>query len=199
VDTSARGRLARSAGGRDVLIGAAGGAVMALMPRTHMIVTNGLGFRFPVLLEGLNSTPEFIARLVDILPLTLFVSLAFLFLFFLFGGLTRRMWIGFVAAILLMALPDLISVAFNTATPWSVTAAGLVMYAFTLWILIRFGLTALVVLWSVYQIFLRFPMTFDPSVWYAGYGYVGLGILAVIVAYALRTSLGDRRIFELAD
>jgi hypothetical protein len=36
------------------------------------------------------------------------------------------------------------------------------------------------------------PITLDASAWYAPYGYAALAIIAAIVLYAFRTSLGGR-------
>ena len=47
---------------------------------------------------------------------------------------------------------------------------------------------------SVFMVnfFLRFPVTLQASAWYSGAGYVALAILAVIILYAFRASLGGR-------
>jgi hypothetical protein len=42
------------------------------------------------------------------------------------------------------------------------------------------------------MIFRTFPMPLDASSWYAGFGYAALAILAAIVLYSFRTSLGGR-------
>ena len=38
-----------------------------------------------------------------------------------------------------------------------------------------------------------FPLTFEASSWYAGFGYAALAL------FGFKTSLGGRRVFELAD
>jgi hypothetical protein len=44
-----------------------------------------------------------------------------------------------------------------------------------------------------------FPITLDTSAWYSGIGYVGLTVLAAVLLYGFRTSLGSRRVFNLGD
>jgi hypothetical protein len=54
--------------------------------------------------------------------------------------------------------------------------------------------------WFIYQIVQwRYPITFETSAWYAGYGYAALFVVGGIAFYGFRTSLGGRRLVEIAD
>ncbi len=71
--------------------------------------------------------------------------------------------------------------------------------ALLLFVLIRFGLVSAIVCLVVSQIFQFFPMTFDASAWYSGYGFAALAIFAAVVFYALHTSLGGQPMFGRAS
>jgi hypothetical protein len=43
------------------------------------------------------------------------------------------------------------------------------------------------------------PMTFRSSVWYSSVGFAALAVVAAIALYGFKTSLGGRRLLELAD
>ena len=58
----------------------------------------------------------------------------------------------------------------------------------------RFGIVSVVFFIFFLRLFLDFPVTLDTSAWYSGYGYAALAILAAIVLYAFRYSLGGRPI-----
>lgn len=57
-------------------------------------------------------------------------------------------------------------------------------------ILMRFGLLAEVAGFLVFLSFIAFPTTLDASAWYSKYGFVSVAMIAVIVLYAFRISLG---------
>jgi len=63
----------------------------------------------------------------------------------------------------------------------------------------RFGLLAFSFCMYTFIIFRTFSITLDSSAWYAGYGYAALAILAAIVLYAFRTSLGGQPMFGRAS
>jgi hypothetical protein len=60
-------------------------------------------------------------------------------------------------------------------------------------------LVALIVALFVWGRFNQSPVTLDTSAWYAGIGYASLVVIALAAFYGFRTSLGGRRVFELAD
>jgi hypothetical protein len=62
-------------------------------------------------------------------------------------------------------------------------------------VLMRFGLVAAAFGYCLSNVAFNFPMTFDTSAWYFGYGFAALAIFAAIVLYAFRYSLGDRSLF----
>jgi hypothetical protein len=83
------------------------------------------------------------------------------------------------------------------ANPWPFVI-GLVSSTLSFLILMRFGLVAVTLCIFTVRIFLTFPITLDASAWYAGYGYAALAILAAIVLYAFRYSLGGRPMLSVS-
>ena len=67
---------------------------------------------------------------------------------------------------------------------------ALVLASIYFFSLMRFGLMAVVFIALIRRIVEAFPTTIDVSAWYSGYGFAVLGIYAVIVLYAFRTSFG---------
>ena len=72
---------------------------------------------------------------------------------------------------------------------------NLVLSAILLIVLMRFGVLATIANFLFCFILMREPVTLDPSSWCAPVGYAVLAILAIVVLYAFRTSLGGRPIF----
>jgi len=72
-------------------------------------------------------------------------------------------------------------------------------YALELFLLMRFGFVALVFASFVWVMLSLNLITLDASAWYAPYGYAALAMLAVIVLYAFRTSLGGQPLFGRAS
>ncbi len=64
----------------------------------------------------------------------------------------------------------------------------------TLWVLVvmRYGLVSGALCLFVYELLRSYPVTLDASTWCSGYGFAALAILAAIVLYAFRFSLGGR-------
>jgi len=69
-------------------------------------------------------------------------------------------------------------------------AISLALSAIQLFLIMRFGLIAAVFSGFVLNALQAFPVTFDASAWYSPYGYAALLILAAIIFYAFRISLG---------
>ena len=67
--------------------------------------------------------------------------------------------------------------------------------ALFLFVLMRHGLVAFMLMGFVILFYSAFPITLEASAWYSGTGYTTLAILAVVILYAFHTSLGGRPIF----
>jgi hypothetical protein len=59
-------------------------------------------------------------------------------------------------------------------------------------VLTRFGLLGFVSMTLVSFVVSEFPLTFDPTLWWAPRGFVGLGAVVVLGAYGFWTSLAGK-------
>jgi hypothetical protein len=113
-------------------------------------------------------------------------SLSLICSLFLLRILLRNQKVVIASCLLYFALADVIG---NT---WILGTALLVSDALGLFVVMRFGLVAAACWYAAPRFINLYPSPIDASVWYASYGYAALAILAVIVFYAFRYSLGGR-------
>jgi hypothetical protein len=132
----------------------------------------------------------FVAHFLKFLTVfVIFFGLLFLSLLVFMRSLLRNQTAAMIACVLVFAL----SLWQTLSNPSAFTVTlHLLLSALFFVVLMRFGLVAAAFCAFVNVIQTGFPMTFDTSAWYAGYGYAALGVLAVIVLYAFRMSLGGR-------
>ena len=64
-----------------------------------------------------------------------------------------------------------------------------------MFLLIRFGLLALVANFVVHGLLASFPLTTQGSAWYAGISLAGILLMAAMAFYGFYTSLGGRPVF----
>jgi protein kinase-like protein len=118
--------------------------------------------------------------------------LALLFVLFLLRTLLRKEWAAAVAWVLLFGIffplgSDLVSVV-----------GALIFSSLAVFVMIRFGLLALVVNFMVTSILHSCPLTTQMSSWYGGISLTGIVLMAAITFYAFYTSLGGRPVFGKA-
>ena len=114
--------------------------------------------------------------------------LAALFVLFLLRVLLRKQWAAAVVWVLLFTLFDLGSgpaVLVNVVL-WSSLAV---------FVMIRFGLLALVANWVVYGTLENYPLTTQWSAWYSGISLAAILLMAALAFYGFYTSLGSRPVF----
>jgi hypothetical protein len=128
------------------------------------------------------------------------VMLPMIWLFFLCAlrMLLRNTWLAGAVAVLLLA-PVLSWRLLSAPEPWAILPVALVGNILLLAVLIRFGFLAVAVVGYVLTTLNAFPLTFEASAWYAGFGYAALAIVAALALFGFKTALGGRRVFELAD
>ena len=117
-------------------------------------------------------------------------SLGLLLFVLLLRMLVRKDWVAIAVGTFVLTAPALAAPTF-----WGVLSLAC-MSLLTLLVLMRVGLVAAMVSLFVYRIFLVFPITFDTSAWYAGYGYAALLVVAGLALYGFRTSIGDHTLME---
>jgi len=181
---------------RDVLIGCAFGPVMGalsffasgIVPRLLGEIDSNLIQELPFQLEILLGIHGFISMLLYFPFLCIFAYMGLLGILFIFRTVIRNQRIAAVVFVLFGA-----SIA-GTSDLWMFSTM-LILWALGYFILMRFGILAAIMQLSS-TLFIRwFPVTFNTNAWYPDYGYAVLAILAALVLYAFRTSLGGRPIF----
>jgi len=73
---------------------------------------------------------------------------------------------------------------------------GVLIAASSIFVLLRFGLLALVGEMTFASALTRLPITLNPSDWYAGRSLMVLLCLAGLIGYGFRTSLAGRQLFR---
>ncbi len=179
---------------RDVLIGCASGVLLfSMFYFLCFFVPPLFGYAeifrpMPFLFGTVLGISSFVSTLLFQLVGGIFISLAFLCLLFILRILLRNQKVAFTVFVLIFAsLTALQNI-------W-LFPIGLFTSCLILFVLMRFGLIALVFIMSIESFFDGFPTTLEVSAWYAGYGYAALAIFAAIVLYAFYTSLGGQPMF----
>jgi hypothetical protein len=121
-----------------------------------------------------------------------FLWLTELFILFLLRALLRKEWAAAVAWVLLQTA---LVAAGNRLDP--VASVGILIFLSpAVFVMIRFGLLALVANFVVFNIVQNFPLTTQWSAWYAGISLAGILLIAAMAIYGFYTSLGGRPVFE---
>jgi hypothetical protein len=115
-------------------------------------------------------------------------GLAFLALLFLFRTLLKRDWAAALAFVLFFGLLS----ALGSGALAVFLVPRLILSGLSVYLLIRFGVLALVAA-NVFDVFLgSFPLTTQMSAWYADISLAGMLFMAAMTFYAFYTSLGGR-------
>ncbi|HEY6322614.1 MAG TPA: serine/threonine-protein kinase, partial [Thermoanaerobaculia bacterium] len=118
-----------------------------------------------------------------------FFWLALLFILFLLRTLLRQEWAAAVAWVLLFGL------AFPLTADLVSIMGTLIFSSLAVFVMIRFGLLAVVANLVFVKILQTFPLTTDASAWYAGTSLTGILLMAAMALYGFYASLGGRPIF----
>ena len=176
--------------GRDVLVGVLFAVGWTLVSGANQVVANQfhawvrpntlLGVRFAVFVT-----------LDEIVPAIL-VALGYFFFLFLLRLVLRKEWL---AAAAMVAIFVAIDVA-QSDTPLADLGVGVLLFGSSVFVLLRFGLVALVVLEFVAQILIEMPVTRHLSAWYAPSGIFAIALVAGLAIYGFRTTLQGRPVFR---
>ena len=174
---------------RDVLMGASIGAISECY---RLFVAYVIPSRFAF---GESPPPEMFSLqsvlgtlpFLSVIPYPILegilMAFSLTFILFILRVLLRSQIAAVVVSTLLLTL--------TSPNPW-LFMVYLPLFGFLFIGMTRFGLLAFSFCMFTFMIFRTFPIPLDASAWYAGYGYAALAILAAIVLYAFRTSLGGR-------
>jgi hypothetical protein len=80
-------------------------------------------------------------------------------------------------------------------TPLLRWSAAAIIAAIITWVMVRQGLLALAALTFTVETIITVPMTLDPSVWYFGYGLLGLAVLIGLAIFGFTAALGSHSAF----
>ncbi len=184
--------------GRDVLAG-------CLLAVTQIVLVRA-GWFVPAWLGSPPSQPysgpasEFlgaraiVAGLSGGLPGSIALGLAFLFVLFLLRVLLRKQWAAAGAFVILFTLFR----ALPGESPAVFAVTGVITYGLTVFLLVRFGVLALIASTAFGSFLGGFPLTTQVSAWYAGIGFAGILAMAAIAFFAFYISLGGRPMFGTA-
>ena len=180
--------------GRDVLLGLTFGTAAALLAKLDRLVLMSFGGTpdidtYPGSLMGVTGA---ISAFLTIFPNCVVQALIWFVLIFILRVILRRDWLAAGAFVLIYM--GLNSLANPLAPALSALFAG-AETALLVFMMLRFGLVALIASSFAYVLLLLFPLTADFSVWYAGTSLFALLAAAAISAFALHTSLAGRAVF----
>ena len=181
--------------GRDVLLGTLFGLLAAVADQLQPIVEAGLGkapvppfgFQNSYSLDGLRGST---ATVLFAAAASFSNALLAFFLFFILRLIFKRDWLAAVLVGLLFCIPSI--AAQNPLIDALFTAPFIVAY---LWILRRFGLVALTVLYFVDQLADQIPLTTPLTAWYTEGGMVGVVAIVALALYGFHVSRAGKPLF----
>jgi len=182
--------------GRDVLVGCLSGASSTALGSLGWFVPLWLGY--PPVQPRAGPEWQFlgartvVADISNVLLCAPFFWLTFLFVLVLLRVLLRKQWAAVVTVLFFPALGII-----GSRDP-GLAVSVLVFASMALFLLIRFGLLALVANYVLWYLLTNFPLTIEASAWYAGISLVGILLMAAIAFYGFYNSLGGRPVFGSA-
>jgi serine/threonine-protein kinase len=182
--------------GRDLLLGALFGFGEILLGYAQQLAPRWLGMAaetpqitYTATLKGAQYVlPVLAGQAIN----ALIFPAALLFLLLLFTIILRRERLGLALLFLLVAVVGSLT-GEHLATDWVFGLAGAVLTCF---VLLRFGLLALVFTQFFALMFYFFPMTTDFSVWYAGVPAFALAFGLALVLFGFKSSLAGQPLFR---
>lgn len=178
--------------GRDILFGAAFSCVWAGVKLAQLALHGPSGEPVMPPLTPLIGVRQFLGGGLDALTSSLFEPMLIFFLLFITRVLLRNQWLAAAAFMAIFASADSVGAVYPMVD-WTANAlfAGICLF-----VLLRFGLLALIVTDALSQFLTGVPRTLNFSAWYAGVGVVSLVIVALVAFYGFRTSLAGRKLLD---
>jgi predicted Ser/Thr protein kinase len=178
--------------GRDVLVGVLTGVFWATISRVGNLVPGWTG-KTP--LEPANSLDFIIMggihyTIGDILlnvMIYLFGSLVLFFIFFLMRLVLRKEWLAIAVTVVLLSLQS----AFTDHAILNVTE-NVVVVGIALLLLVRFGLLALLIAFSLNNVLQAYPLTGHFSEWYAQPTIVVFMLISALAIFGFYTSTAGK-------
>src|ERR1700691_3896637 len=185
-------------GRQAVLGGLTFGAGAALVAKLHQLALLGFGSTpsVSVLMESLLGDRGAVAGFLTLIPNCVVLALIWFVLIFVLRVVLRRDWLAAGAFVSIYMALNVIG------TPASPALAALfagIETGLLVFVMLRFGLVALIASSFVYELLLLFPITADFSVWYAGASLFALLSVAAMAGFAFHASLAGRPLFGDAE
>jgi serine/threonine-protein kinase len=181
--------------GRDLLVGCVLGVAFILLECLSYNLAPRVGVPQDVpmcpTLDFFVGTRAALAWTSSLPVWALYWGIGSLFLLCLLRILLRREWLAAVLFVLL--LTAFWGLSSDSPLTWIYSALE---FGIVYFVLVRFGLLANTVLFTVAFVLLFFPITPQLSAWYSGTGLTGVVLLLGFAAYAFHTSLGGRPMFQ---
>jgi serine/threonine protein kinase len=174
--------------GGDLLIGSAFGVGLAIVGFANRVIGEqsgelDTGLNLDSILDARHMTNVLLGPVLS----SVFISLILLLLIFLFRAMFRRLWLP--AAAVIIVIVNLRSGPLG----WIAIGLGASLFTF---ILIRFGVLAMMAALFVAQTLLFFPLTTDLTAWYADGSIFAIASVLALTGYALYTALGGRPLLK---
>jgi hypothetical protein len=186
---------------RDVLIGVLAGILLTLVDSLNHSLPLWLHMppRYPErsMLFGAPSVLHSALVALEVLAGSMFSPLAIVFLLLGLRWLLRRQWLA--AAVLLLAVGFVVGIQNDPSGAQSQIAIplGILLMGMYVFVILRFGLLAVVTLAFVSNLLETSMITTDFSRWYAGNGVVTLGITLALALYGMSNAMGGRPLRRL--
>ena len=189
--------------GRDLLVGAVAGIVVTLLYSLGQLAPAWLGLPPPLpptqvqffsewLLGGRHAICQVIGPSWGN---AVFLALEYLLVLFFLYVVLRRRGIAAAAMILLLTALRIAFMPSSTGSLIVVLVFGGLIATGSVFLLVRFGMLAMIAAGFVANLTGFIPITFDSAVPYAGSSYLILGTILVLAAYGFHTALAGRPIF----
>ena len=182
--------------GRDILIGALAGVVLLLNSYLLHISSKWLGkapeMPIPVPLEAMLGARGisifFSAQLIS----SLVYAAVYMLLFLLLSIILRKEWLAIgMVWLLLVAFEGLASANLSTGLLHAGLGAAGVLF-----ILVRFGFLTFIFTQFFILLAILYPLTSDPSAWYAGNALFALALGLAVAIYGFYISLAGQPLFR---
>jgi len=175
--------------GRDVLVGATFGLSQLLLdtliislraaldlPASELNIVDRLRFGGPVI-----DIPSTLGDLLIGIETSIGIPMLMLLMLMLVRLVTRRNWATALAVVLFFTMAAFLTIPGAGIGHLISTTQMIVFLSLIVFVMLRFGLLAAISFFFFYHA-LELPLTFDPSVWYAGPAFTALaGLVAILL------------------
>jgi hypothetical protein len=134
-----------------------------------------------------TTAPYAFAEVLSMIASAIFNGFALVCVFVLLRRVLGNQWLTAVAFVGIWAVRGFLQ---GGVSPLDMVL-NIASLALLAWLLIRFGLLAVIIETLVENLFLS-PITVQGSAWYAWMGWLGVGVIAALVIYSSRTALAGK-------